>query len=166
MNTLDIIFCVPLVWAAYVGFKKGLVIEVTSLLALGLGIYGANRFSDFVGEWLVSEFQLETNYISIVSFILTFLGIVVAVYIIGKTAERLVDMVALKMINKLLGLVFGVLKVGLIISVLLVIIQSFDTNGKLLKSEWCKESTLYAPIAKFAATAIPAIKDSEWLEAL
>ncbi len=41
MNWLDIGIAVPLVWGAYVGFKKGLVIELASLAALILGIYAA-----------------------------------------------------------------------------------------------------------------------------
>ena len=164
MNTLDIIFCIPLAWAAYAGFKKGLIIEITSLLALGLGIYGATRFSDFVGEFLVSELDLQTNYISIISFIVTFLGIVVMVYIIGKTVERIVDMVALKMINKVLGLVFGVLKVGLILSVLIMIVQSFDKNQNLVTASLKEESMLYTPLSTLAVVAVPAIEDSEWLK--
>jgi membrane protein required for colicin V production len=164
MNTLDIIFCIPLLWAAYNGFKKGLVIEITSLLARGLGIYGATKFSNFVGDFLVKEFELSTNYISIISFVITFLGIVICVYIIGKTVERIVDMVALKMINKVFGLIFGVLKVGLILSVLVMIVQSFDTQEVIISSKIKADSILYQPIAKLASIAVPAIQDSEWLK--
>ncbi len=43
MNILDIIFLVPLLFALYRGFKKGLIHMIASLLALILGIVGAMK---------------------------------------------------------------------------------------------------------------------------
>ena len=50
MNTLDIIFLIPLLWFAYKGFVNGLVVELASLIALLLGVYLSFRFSVFVGD--------------------------------------------------------------------------------------------------------------------
>ena len=44
VNYLDIIFIVPLIWAGFRGFKKGLIIEVSTLIAFGLGIWGGIHF--------------------------------------------------------------------------------------------------------------------------
>ena len=41
MGVLDIIFIIPIVWLAYKGFSKGLIIELATLAALVLGIYAS-----------------------------------------------------------------------------------------------------------------------------
>ena len=45
MNYLDIIIIIPLIWGAYKGFRKGFIIEIASLIALILGIWGGINFS-------------------------------------------------------------------------------------------------------------------------
>jgi len=52
MSNIDIILIVPVVWGLYQGFKKGLVIQVTSFIALGLGIYGAINFSSLAVTYI------------------------------------------------------------------------------------------------------------------
>ena len=46
MNVLDIIILVLLVLGLINGFRKGLFVEVASLVALVAGIYGAIHFSN------------------------------------------------------------------------------------------------------------------------
>ena len=48
MNYIDIILAIPLVWAVYRGFTKGFIIEIASLIAMVLGVYGAIHFSYFI----------------------------------------------------------------------------------------------------------------------
>ena len=47
---LDIIFLILFGWAAYNGFKKGFILQVASLAALFLGIYGAIKFSGIISN--------------------------------------------------------------------------------------------------------------------
>jgi membrane protein required for colicin V production len=39
MGILDIVFIIPIVWLAYIGFKKGLIVELSTLVALILGVF-------------------------------------------------------------------------------------------------------------------------------
>ncbi len=55
MNYIDLIIAIPLVWGVFVGFKNGLIIEVASLAALLLGIFGAIHFSDLTANFLVTR---------------------------------------------------------------------------------------------------------------
>jgi membrane protein required for colicin V production len=45
MNYIDIIIGIVLIVSAISGFRKGLIVEVASLAALILGIWGAIHFS-------------------------------------------------------------------------------------------------------------------------
>lgn len=148
MNFLDILFIIPLVWFAYQGFKKGLIVELASLVALILGIYAAMYFSGYAADFLVNNMGVDSKYVPITSFILTFIVVVVIVHFIGKILEKLVNMVALGFLNKLAGSFFGILKAAVLISVVLLIINEF--NDDLISRQKKKNSFLYEPISEIA----------------
>jgi len=148
MNFLDILFLIPIVWFAYQGFKRGLIIELTSLLALILGIYAALYFSGYAANFLVNNMDMESKYVPVTSFILTFIVVVVVVYFVGKILEKLVNMVALGFLNKLAGSFFGILKAAIFLSIVLLIINQF--NDDLISRQKKKNSFLYRPISGIA----------------
>jgi membrane protein required for colicin V production len=155
MNLLDIFIVVPLVWFGYKGARRGLVIELASLAGLILGIYAAIHFSGFTEEFLADTFELTGKYMPIVSFIITLVVVIIVIYLLGKIVEKLIDMVALGFFNKLLGLAFGILKGALLVSVILFIINSFDTNQRFLKPHVKENSLLYEPVEKIVPTIVP-----------
>ena len=55
MNYLDIIIIVLVLIFGIGGWRKGIIIEIATLLALILGLYGAFHFSDFTAEQLVQH---------------------------------------------------------------------------------------------------------------
>ena len=78
MNYIDIFILVILMWFGYKGFRKGLVFELVSIIALALGIYGGLKFSDTTAEFLAS--YLDSEYLEIISFTVTFLVILLLVF--------------------------------------------------------------------------------------
>ncbi len=157
MNFLDIIFIIPIIWFAYKGFKRGLIIELASLLALILGIYAALYFSGYAANFLISSLDMDPKYVPMTSFILTFIAVVVIVYFIGKILEKLVNMVALGFLNKLAGGFFGILKAAVIISIVLLIINHF--NDDLISRQKKKNSFLYGSIALIAPFLWQSLED-------
>ncbi len=164
MNTLDIVILVPFVWAAYKGFKKGLIIEVSSLIALGLGIWGGINFSDYVAEIIAGK--VEDKYLPLASFTLTFVLIVASVFVFGKILEKFINLIQLKLINKLAGAGFGVLKFGLIIGVIFVVLNSYEEKLNLIPIETKQESVLYEPLLIFSKTVVPALKDNKMFQSI
>ena len=59
-NYLDILIAIPLLWGAYKGYTKGLIIEAASLAALVIGVYGAYRFSDLTSGFLQDKLDMQT----------------------------------------------------------------------------------------------------------
>jgi membrane protein required for colicin V production len=148
MNYIDIILLIPMAWFAYKGFGKGLIIELFSLIALIAGIYAAVYFSDYAAKFLIGNFTLNEDYVPIISFVITFIGVVVIVYFAGKLLEKLVDMVALGILNKLTGAAFGILKAAVFMSIVIMLINSID--NKWIPKEKKKESVLYSPVSAIA----------------
>lgn len=157
MNYIDIILVILLVLAAISGFKKGLVAEVASLAALVLGIWGAIEFSYITSDFLVENFNVKTDHLNIISFIVTFVVIVILVHIVGNVVSKMLETVMLGFVNKLAGLVFGVLKAALILSILLVVFDKIDKDVHILSERSKQESRVYEPIRSLAPSIFPFI---------
>ena len=158
MSNIDIILIVPVVWGLYQGFKKGLVIQVTSFIALGLGIYGAINFSSLAVTYIRPFFDINFNYISIVAFATTFLIIVIGIHFLGKATEKVLKLVALGFFNKLLGAIFGALKITLILSALVFLVEMLNSNIQIISHETKSKSLFYEPLSKVITESIPQAK--------
>lgn len=161
MNYIDIILGILLLLAAINGFSKGLISEVASLAALILGLWGAIKFSYITTDFLIENFNMHTKHLNVISFVITFVVIVVLVHIIGNTVSKLAETVLLGFANKLAGLVFGVLKSALILSVILVVFDKIDDDVHILSREAKENSRMYEPIRSFAPSIFPFIEGWE-----
>jgi len=158
MNYIDIILAILLALAAISGFRKGLVAEIASLAALILGIWGAIRFSYVTSDFLTGYFDISPQYLSIISFVVTFIVIVILVHIIGKATKKILEAVMLGFLNKLAGLIFGVLKAALILSIILVLFDKIDEDVHILPQKTKDNSQMYEPIRSFAPSIFPFIE--------
>ncbi len=162
MNYIDIILGLLLIISAIGGLKKGLIIEVATLTALILGVWGAIHFSDITTDLLIKYFDLKTDYLNIISFIVTFIVIVILVHIVGNVVSKLVDTAGLGIINKLGGMVFGLLRAILFLSILLIVIDKIDNDVQFIPENAKKSSSMYEPIKNVAPSIFPFIDD--WYE--
>lgn len=165
MNFFDIIISVLLLFGFVRGIMKGLFVEVSSLIALVAGVYGAIHFSYFLANWLKQTVTWNERYISLAAFAGTFIIILIAIALLGKILTKIADFAALGLLNKILGGVFGALKLGLILSIVFIFFEKFNTIIPFVKQETVEESILFKPIKRLAPTIFPSIiKDSETKE--
>ena len=148
LNTLDIIILVPLLWAFYAGFRKGLIVELASLAALVLGIYIAVHFSFVTADILSRYIDVSPEKMPFIAFIVTFLVVIFVVRLVGKIVEKIIGMVALGFLNRIGGALFSVIKYAVFISVVLLLLNKFNLG--LINEETKKDSRLYAPVEKIA----------------
>ena len=146
MNLFDWMLLLPVLYGFYRGFTKGLILELASLIALILGVYGALHFSSFTFALLADYVEMDSVYLNLASYGLTFLAIVIAVSLIGKVLTMLVKMVALGFINRMMGALFGAIKALLMLSVLLLLFDGVNKQFGLVKEETLNASLLYTPI--------------------
>ena len=146
MNSFDYILLIPLLYGLYRGFTKGLIIELASLLALTLGIYGALHFSSFTFEFLSDYVEIKTVYLQLASYGLTFLIIVMVISLTGKALTMLIKLVALGFINRMMGAIFGSIKVLLILALFVLFFDRFNKQFGMVKDEVLDASLLYNPI--------------------
>lgn len=161
MSVLDIILGALLLFGLINGFIKGLFVEIASLLALVLGVYGAIHFSNFAADLLQSRFDWSEKTINITAFAITFVIIVLAISLAGKALTKIADFAALGVINKLLGGVFGALKIGLILSVILIVFDKMNRTLPFVDESELEDSVLYKPVKSLAPTIFPSIIKSD-----
>ncbi|MBR9830896.1 CvpA family protein [Acidiluteibacter ferrifornacis] len=161
MNYLDIVICIPLAWALYKGFRKGLILEIAALVSLVIGIMMAYKFSDYTSNLLIQYFEIQTKALPLISFILTFLVVVIGIHFLAKTLERIIKLAALGLVNRLAGALFSFLKIGLIISTLLYVGSLFDQSFQFIPQDIKKESLVYEPIISAPPKILPMLKNLE-----
>jgi membrane protein required for colicin V production len=158
MNYFDIIFLIAFLWSAYRGITKGFVVMAASLAALIVGIWGAIRFSDLTFNFLARNFELRTQYLSLVAFALTFILIVLLIHLLARLIEKLLKAVSLNFLNRIAGLFFGLIKTAFILSVILVVINTIDKKLPVIPEEHKANSLLYEPLSKLAPAIFPYLK--------
>ncbi|MEI6865214.1 CvpA family protein [Flavicella sp.] len=155
MNTFDIIIAALLLFGFLRGIFKGLFVEIASLAALIGGVYGAIHFSFYAGDYLNKQLDWDEHYISLTAFALTFIGIVVVVSMAGKLLTKIADLAALGILNKILGGIFGLLKVAFILSVILSFFIKMNNTIPFVSKEQMKESILILPVKNVTPLIFP-----------
>ena len=162
MNWIDFIIIILLVFGLARGFINGFIKELASLLALILGIWGAIKFSAFTAERLYDYFDMTGQYVGIIAFLITFVIIVIIIHFIGLLVDKFVETISLGVLNSLLGLVFGVFKTALILSVIFTVLNAIDAKHHFLPKKQIENSKLYNPIADIAPAIFPIIGEGSF----
>ncbi|MBR5660619.1 MAG: CvpA family protein [Bacteroidales bacterium] len=159
MNVIDIIIlccCVP---AVIHGLSKGFVSQAFSLVALILGVWLSFKFSNALGDWLVSFVELPGAILHIIAFGLIMLVVMAITHLAGKAVESVLKVVMLGWLNKLLGIVFALLKAVLIVGLVILLFEAFNNTLPIVPSKTMEESVFYGPVKDLANFVFPYLKE-------
>ncbi|TVZ52798.1 CvpA family protein [Dokdonia sp. Hel_I_53] len=157
MNTIDIIFGIILILGAVQGLRKGLFVELASLIGLIAGIYGAIHFSYYVGDWLVEKTSWSEQVIKLTAFAITFIIIVLAVSLAGKLLTKVASFAMLGIVNKVAGAIFSVIKFAFLLSVVLMFVDAADRQISIIGEDNKEGSILYPIVQPIAPAMLPSI---------
>jgi membrane protein required for colicin V production len=155
--TIDLFLIIIFIWAAIRGFTRGLIMQLTTLIALIFGIYFSIWFSGYLSAIIQNKNGTEGGYLPIIYFAITFLIILIIIYLIGKLIGRLVEAIGLGPVNRLLGVLFGIIKYAILISAILTILNAFNNRFRFLPENRIKESHLYRPLSALVPALFPRI---------
>ena len=157
MNWIDIIIIVILGISLISGFATGFVKEISSLIALILGVWGSIKFSSFTADKLYEWFGFTGGMGGLVAFIVTFLIIILLVHLFATAIDKVIKAASLGIVNKLLGALFSAMKTVLVLSVVFVVINAFDEHFHFMPEKTVEESSLYSPIADIVPAIFPTL---------
>ncbi len=161
MNVFDIVILVFLLYGFIKGIMKGLFVEIASLVALIGGIWGAIHFSYFVGDFLEESVTWSEKKISLAAFAITFIIIIVVVGMLGKFLTKLANLAALGLVNKILGGIFGFLKIGLVLSIVFIFFHRLNASISFVDDKTLEDSILYDTVKSIAPAIFPSIINTD-----
>ena len=159
MNILDIILLICFVPALIQGIRKGFITQAISIISIVVGIWASARFADVVSAWVSQYITASEQVMKVVAFALILVIVFIVLVILGRLLEGLFNLVLLGWVNKLLGVVFALLKTALIVGLVIMAFSSINDNFHLVQESVLNESVLYPPLKKLAFDVFPYVKD-------
>jgi membrane protein required for colicin V production len=117
MNIIDVVLLLPVALAVIRGYKKGLLIELVSFIALIVALIVTMRLTGWV-LGLLRPLMKGSEWAPFLAYLITFLGTYILIIWAGKFIEKWIDFMKLGIFNRILGGVFGFLKTCFMISLL------------------------------------------------
>lgn len=159
MNILDIILLICFVPALIQGIRKGFIAQAISIISIIVGIWASARFADVVAAWVSQYITASEQVMKVVAFALILIVVFFLLSLLGKALEGIFNFVLLGWLNKLLGVVFALLKTALIVGLVIMAFCSLNETFHLVNEEVLNESVIYPPLKKIAFDVFPYIKD-------
>lgn len=156
MSWLDIALVILIIIGAYRGYNAGFILEVTTFIAIVLGIFAGFRLMDIMINLLTERFNVNEKVLPFLAFAIVFLAVVIGVSLIGRLLKGLTEKSFFGTLDQALGAVIGILKIAFMISVVVWILESIS----IIPSTWTEQSVVYPFIAAIA----PAM--AEWFSAV
>lgn len=135
MNLIDLVIIALLGYGIIKGYKKGLIVELSSFFGVFISFFISINLDDIVSKYIVELININFDILNIVVFILIFILSYSAIIFIAKGFTKLIKFVYLGLLNSLLGSLFGGLKLLLILMIIAKIIFSFNLIPMKMLSE-------------------------------
>ncbi len=159
MNILDIILLICFVPALIQGFRKGFISQVIAIISIIAGVWMSARFATMVSGWLGQYIEGSEQVMKVVAFALIFIAVIAVLAVVGKLLEGVIKLVMLGWLNRLLGVVFALLKAGLIIGLVIMAFCSLNNTFQFVSEETLNSSVLFPPLKDLAYSVFPYLKD-------
>ena len=164
MNIFDFIILIILLYGLIKGFVKGFIIEVAGIIALILGVTGSFKFASILEVYLNSYVDWSPKTIQIASFIILFIIIIYAVSLLAKMITKTLKIIALGMINRIFGGIFGLLKWCVILSSLVLVSQEINEIITLIPDKTLKDSVSYNLLDKLGGFLFDWVMQSKTIQ--
>ncbi len=128
MNPFDIVTIIILGYSLIRGLFRGLVKEMASIVGVLGGFYAAYTYYMVLGR-LLSRLIKNTAYLNILSFLIIFCAVLIAVSVLGVIIKYLLNIAFLGWVDRIGGVVFGAVKAMLIVCILFITLTAFLPRG-------------------------------------
>ena len=128
MNPFDILIIVILGYSLVRGLFRGLVKELSSIIGVLGGFYAAYTYYKVLAGLLAGLIH-DTSYLNILSFLIIFCGVLIVIGVLGVIIKYVLNIAFLGWVDRIGGVVFGILKGVLIVSILFITLTAFLPKG-------------------------------------
>ncbi|EON77277.1 hypothetical protein ADIS_2145 [Lunatimonas lonarensis] len=151
MATIDVILLGMLGIGAYSGYKKGLFIGILTIIAFFFGLIVAFRFMHWGAALLSEHVESLTFMLPFISFLLIFFVVTALIRLLAYVVKQGLNLTILGTFDSFAGLVLGVLKWAMMISLLLWVANAFDFKAP---DSFREGAVIYPMITPIAPTVV------------
>jgi membrane protein required for colicin V production len=151
VSTFDIFLALPILFGAFMGFRKGLLLELISLFALVLGILLGLKLLDTALPVMREFIGDAGGLLPFVTFLVVFVAIVLGVRVLGLLLKKVIDFTPFGLFDNILGGVLGALKWCIALSLLLYV---SNMAGITITEETASGSVVYPVVLKTTPYAL------------
>lgn len=154
MKAIDIIILIPLLWGAYKGFSRGLLMELATIIGFVLATIVGFHFMDQSIQWLKPYLDDYPEILPFAGFISVFIVVLICVTLLAKLLKSVLDITLIGVMDDVAGAILGVLKWGFVISVVCWLIHQSSFQ---LPYEFVDGAVIYPVMLSYAPGVIDAV---------
>lgn len=162
ISIFDLVILIIIAGFGLFGLWFGLVHTLGSLVGTILGVYLASRYYEFAADWLIRLTGWEVNFSRVIIFVIVFLIINRLIgllfWIVDKILSIFTRLPFIRSIDRIFGLVFGLLEGMIIWGIILFFITRFPLGDKFM--EMVATSKVAPTLVKTASILWPLLPDA------
>ena len=151
MTLLDLLVLAVLAFGLVRGLGTGAIRQVAGIFGLLVAFVLSVELMHPVGEMLMESFRISPDVAPLVGFVLVFMVVQLAVYVLVRVVQGIIGALKLSVIDRVFGGAVGAFKAALLLSVVFLVLDRMGFPDEDTR----EASSFYDPIAG----ALPAAWD-------
>jgi membrane protein required for colicin V production len=165
MNGFDFMILIALAITFMIGFRKGFVMQLVSFVGIMITLVFAGHLAKIIFPWVVVHLHgISLNFASVISYILAFSVLMALIFMIGKAIEKFIEIVHLSIVNKMAGAIISLGICMAILSLLLNLILTVDSNEKIISAQTKEHSFFFPRVQAVVPAVVPYLKKDVWMQ--
>ena len=154
MNGFDYLILGITAIGFWLGFRRGLIMELALLAGLILAVFGASYVAGFIESWLGKNTGFGAVWLPRLSFLLALAAIYTGAWFVGKFLSTAVSLMLMGLLNRIAGGVFGALKYLVFICIILALLS----GSRIGQMEMIQNSKTAATLINIGSKLSPGIE--------
>lgn len=164
MNWFDLTISILLLLAVINGYRKGLIMQLVGLAIIVLAALFGGKLAKMIYPELIQFVNLSPEVAKVLSFILAFAAIAIALSLVGRLLQRFIDVVLLSFVNRLLGAIIAAGTMMVILSIILNLVLILDEKEQIINKKTKSESFFFERVEAVVPAIVPYLVPMLWDE--
>ena len=151
---IDIIFVIMAGYGFYLGFAKGIIRTIFTILSFLFGLLAAFKFAPAATKFLETAFDSNNPMMFLAGFLLSFVLTMILIRLVARAIEGFLRTANINIVNQFAG---GLLLAGMM-TLLYSMVLWFGTQSKLIDEQTKSQSFTYTYLQHYPDRVWAAIK--------
>jgi membrane protein required for colicin V production len=150
VKIIDIVLIIIILFGAYLGYKKGLLVEIITFFAFIIAIVSGFKLMHLGVTWLFPE-ENPNSVLPFIAFVIIFIIVFVGIFFLGKFLKTILNQTLMGKFDSWAGAIMGGIKMAFGISLLLWLTHHAQIN---FPNSVTSETVIYPGLVGFAPKLI------------